>query len=50
MSIQKYIEVISKRRQSKIAREHTYRGDLETLIRELVQGVEITNQYRKATW
>ena len=27
-----------------MAREHSYRGDLEELIRELVQGVEITNE------
>lgn len=44
MKIEEYIEIISKRLQSGISREHSYRGDLETLIRELVQGVEITNE------
>jgi len=49
MNIEKYIEIVSKRLQSGISREHSYRGDLETLIRELVQGVEITNEPANVT-
>lgn len=44
MSIEEYVQIVSKRLQSGISREHSYRGDLETLIRDLVQGVEITNE------
>jgi predicted helicase len=49
MTTEKYIEIVSKRLQSGISREHSYRGDLETLIRELVQGVEITNEPANVT-
>ena len=44
MTIKDYVDSVSKRLQSGISREHSYRGDLETLIRELVQDVEITNE------
>ena len=44
MTLEHYIEKVSTRLRSGISREHSYRGDLETLIRELVQGVEITNE------
>lgn len=44
MTIEQYIENVSARLKSGISREHSYRGDLETLIRELVKGVEITNE------
>ena len=49
MSIEKYIEQINKRFKSGISKEHSYRGDLETLIRELVPGVEITNEPANVT-
>ena len=49
MTIQNYIETINKRYKSGMAREHSYRGDLEELIRELVQGVEITNEPANVT-
>ncbi len=49
MTIEKYIEIVSTRLQSGISREHSYRGDLETLIRDLVQGVEITNEPANVT-
>ncbi len=44
MTIVEYVKLVSKRLRSGISREHSYRGDLETLIRELVQGIEITNE------
>ncbi len=49
MTIKEYVEIVSKRLQSGISREHSYRGDLETLIRELVQGIEITNEPANVT-
>lgn len=49
MTIKEYIEIVSKRLQSGISREHSYRGDLETLIRELVKGIEITNEPANVT-
>jgi len=49
MTIREYIEIVSKRLHSGISREHSYRGDLETLIRELVKGIEITNEPAKVT-
>lgn len=49
MTIEQYIEKVSTRLKSGISREHSYRGDLETLIRELVQGVEITNEPANVT-
>jgi type I restriction-modification system DNA methylase subunit len=49
MSIEAYIEIVNNRFKSGISREHSYRGDLETLIRELVPGVEITNEPANVT-
>ena len=49
MTIKEYIEIVSTRLQSGISREHSYRGDLETLIRELVSGIEITNEPANVT-
>ena len=44
-----YIETVAKRYKSGISSEHSYRADLERLIRELVSGVEITNEPSKVT-
>jgi len=49
MNIQEYISTINKRYKTGIAREHTYRTDLESLIRELVPEVEITNEPANVT-
>ncbi len=49
MTIEQYIDKVSTRLKSGISREHSYRGDLETLIRELVKGVEITNEPANVT-
>tara|TARA_R110002110_G_scaffold4163_8_gene21529 strand:- start:81 stop:3476 length:3396 start_codon:yes stop_codon:yes gene_type:complete len=49
MTIKEYVEIVSKRLQSGISREHSYRGDLETLIRTLVTDVEITNEPANVT-
>ena len=49
MTIHDYVNQLNTRFKSGISREHSYRGDLETLIRELVQGVEITNEPANVT-
>ncbi|AFM03645.1 putative helicase [Bernardetia litoralis DSM 6794] len=49
MTTKDYLNIVSKRFQSGISREHSYRGDLETLIRNLVQGIEITNEPANVT-
>jgi predicted helicase len=46
---QHYLEIVTKRSQSGISREHSYRADLEALIRALVSGVEITNEPANVT-
>ena len=49
MNLNQYIEIVDKRFQSGISREHSYRADLEALIRELVPGVDITNEPANVT-
>ena len=49
MKLSQYIETIAQRYKSGISSEHTYRADLENLIRELAKGVDITNEPLKVT-
>lgn len=49
MTVSEYLAVLNNRFQSGISSEHTYRGDLESLIRTLVTEVEITNEPSKVT-
>ena len=49
MNLHQYIEIVNKRFKSGISREHAYRTDLETLIRELVPNVDITNEPSSVT-
>ncbi len=49
MTTKDYLEIVSKRFESGISREHSYRGDLETLIRNLTNGIEITNEPANVT-
>ena len=49
MNITQYLTQLNTRFKSGISREHSYRTDLESLIRELVQGVEITNEPTNVT-
>jgi len=44
MTLPTYLATLNKRYKSGISSEHTYRGDLENLIRELSPRVEITNE------
>lgn len=49
MTIQQYIDTVAKRYDSGISREHSYRSDLEVLLRALVTTVEITNEPANVT-
>ena len=49
MTIYDYVNQLNTRFKSGISREHSYRADLENLIREIVQGVEITNEPANVT-
>lgn len=49
MNLHQYIETVNKRFQSGIAKEHAYRADLESLIRELAPDVEVTNEPANVT-
>ncbi len=47
--ISEYLAKVSTRYASGISREHSYRGDLEDLIRNLTSGVEVTNEPANVT-
>jgi len=49
MSLSQYIETINNRYISGMASEHAYRGDLESLIRELVPQIEVINEPSQVT-
>jgi len=49
MNTQQYLDSINTRFKSGISKEHSYRGDLEMLIRELVKDVQITNEPANVT-
>ncbi|MDQ3800334.1 MAG: DNA methyltransferase [Acidobacteriota bacterium] len=44
MTIQEYLENINKRFKTGISREHSYRGDLQTLLESLATGALATNE------
>ncbi|HSK72716.1 MAG TPA: hypothetical protein VK892_13530, partial [Pyrinomonadaceae bacterium] len=44
MTIQEYLENVNRRVITGISREHSYRGDLQTLIESLAGGVLVTNE------
>jgi len=48
-AINDYIKKVNTHYKSGISREHAYRGDLEILIRALVQGIEVTNEPANVT-
>ncbi len=43
MNLRQYVKIVAKRHGAGISSEHSYWADLEKLIRELVLGVDITN-------
>jgi len=48
-AIRAYLKAIADRHRRGDATEHSYRGDLETLLRAMLQGVDITNEPRRIT-
>ena len=44
MPIANYINEVNKRFKTGISREHSYRGDLQTLLETLVSGIIATNE------
>ena len=44
MTIDQYLQNISKRYKTGISREHSYRGDLQTLLESLLDHVLVTNE------
>ncbi len=44
MTIQEYLENVNKRFKTGISREHSYRGDLQTLLESLATGALATNE------
>lgn len=49
MTIQEYIDSVNKHYKTGIATEHTFRGDLQNLIKSIVKGIEVTNEPRNVT-
>jgi hypothetical protein len=49
MALSEYLEQLSKRYAAGMAREHAYRSDLESLLRALAPGVEVTNEPANVT-
>ncbi|MGE0082949.1 MAG: type ISP restriction/modification enzyme [Desulfococcaceae bacterium] len=49
MSLSNYIIKVNKRYNSGLSGEHAYRTDLENLLREMVSGIEVTNEPEKVT-
>ncbi|MEZ4525273.1 MAG: hypothetical protein R2941_05065 [Desulfobacterales bacterium] len=49
MNLHSYIKQVNIRYNSGISGEHAYRTDLENLLRELVSGIEVTNEPEKVT-
>ncbi len=47
--INEYLSIVNERLKSGISREHSYRADLENLLRQLTSGVEITNEPANVT-
>lgn len=44
MTLNEYIQIVDQRYQTGISREHSYRGDLQTLLQTLLPDVLVTNE------
>jgi len=44
MTIAQYIDELNRRYQTGISREHSYRGDLQTLLESILENVLVTNE------
>ena len=49
MNIEQYLTALNTRYITGIASEHSYRADLEALVRQLISGVEVTNEPSQVT-
>ncbi|MDT0293415.1 type ISP restriction/modification enzyme [Mesonia ostreae] len=49
MTIPQYLEIVTKRYGSGISREHSYRADLENLLRSILTNIDITNEPANVT-
>lgn len=49
MNTHQYIEILNSRFQSGISREHSYRADLENLLRSILPNIEVTNEPANVT-
>lgn len=49
MNISDYLKIVNERFQNGISREHSYRADLEQLIRSIVPDVDVTNEPANVT-
>jgi hypothetical protein len=44
MTIQSYLDTLNLRYKTGISREHTYRGDLQTLLMTILPDILVTNE------
>jgi hypothetical protein len=44
MTIQSYLDTLNRRYKTGISREHTYRGDLQTLLMTILPDILVTNE------
>ena len=49
MTITNYLEIVNSRYVSGISREHSYRADLENLLRSILTNIDITNEPANVT-
>ncbi|WP_217699535.1 N-6 DNA methylase [Salegentibacter holothuriorum] len=49
MTITNYLEIVNSRYVSGISREHSYRADLENLLRSILTNIDITNEPTNVT-
>ena len=47
MPINEYLKQIKKRYNAEISTEHSYRGDLQVLLTNLVKGITVTNEPKR---
>ncbi|MDZ7660486.1 type ISP restriction/modification enzyme [Fodinibius sp.] len=48
MTVQDYVEELNRRYKSGISREHSYRGDLQSLLESLLPGILVTNEPKRS--
>ncbi|WP_103664896.1 type ISP restriction/modification enzyme [Gracilimonas amylolytica] len=48
MTIQEYVDQLNRRFKTGISREHSYRGDLQTLLESLLDNILVTNEPKRS--